>query len=296
MRPCDPYISPSCINIQVQLILTLAKQSIIRDKIKHMSVISMVSCIKVISITVGLLLLVNAVFMAIVANMSTGVLFVAIAGAFFLLYSIYYTRIKSIKWLHYTLIGSMLCASALIAFLAVYGRVDTVTYEEDALVVLGAAIRGETPSYPLYMRLESAISYHIQNPTAIIIVSGGQGFQEDITEARAMERYLMSRGVPEEMILKEELSTSTYENFLYSKAMLDSHFDRPYQIAFVTSDFHVFRAANTAAAIGYTTTHIHAPIRWYSIPTNYLRECVAVMRDLFFHFVPNSIVNPQNIN
>ena len=241
-----------------------------------------VAAVRGISAIVGLLLLVNAVFMAIVANFNAGIWITAFAGAVLLLYGIFHPKLRRHKWVHALLAGGIILASCLIAFLVLYGRADTVTYEENALIVLGAAIRGETPSYPLYARLEAAVAYHLLNPDAYIVVSGGQGFQEDITEALAMERHLTQRGVPKELILKEEQATSTHENFRYAKELLDAHFDGPYQVAFVTSDFHVFRAAMTASSLGLAPTSCHAPILWYTLPVNYLRECAAVLKEALF--------------
>jgi uncharacterized SAM-binding protein YcdF (DUF218 family) len=215
-----------------------------------------------------------------VANMNTGIFLVAVCGLVFLLYGILFTRLRKVRLLNGILTGGILLGCLLIVFLMVYGRSSTVTYKEDALVVLGAAIKGETPAYPLYARLEAAIAYHRQNPEAIIVVSGGQGYQEDITEALAMERHLIRRGIPKEIIQKEERATSTYENFQYSKELLDNHFNGPYTVAFVTSDFHIFRALLTAKSLGLRPTHIAAPILWYTMPTNYFRECAAVAKEV----------------
>ena len=239
----------------------------------------MARVIRGLVIIFGLLLVINAVFMGIVSNFNAGTILVFVAGSALLVYGLCFVRLRKIKWLNYILISGMISLCSLLAFVAVYGRFDTVTYEEDALIILGAAIKGETPGYPLYARLEAAVAYHGLNPSAIIVVSGGQGFQEDITEALAMERHLINSGVPKDLIIKEEQATSTYENFFYAKELLDGHFDRPYRIAFVTSDFHVFRATMTAKSFGLSSTHACAPIHWYTYPTNYLRECTAIMRD-----------------
>ena len=163
-------------------------------------------------------------------------------------------------------------------FLCRFGQTDTATYEEDALIVLGAGIVGETPSLILQARLEAALVYYQQNPDVIIVVSGGQGPREDITEALAMERYLTAHGVPLESILKEEASTSTWENLLLSKQILDEHFDGTYTAAILTNDFHIFRAGILAKRTGLDgTTHVHAKIPRYTVPANYLREAIAVL-------------------
>ena len=45
---------------------------------------------------------------------------------------------------------------------------------------------------PLKLRLDKAVLYHKQNPDALIVVIGAEGFQEIISEAEAMEKYLSS--------------------------------------------------------------------------------------------------------
>ena len=87
--------------------------------------------------------------------------------------------------------------------------------------MLGAGLKGDTPSLALERRLEKAAEYMNKNGNAIAIVSGGQGKGETISEAQAMENYLLNHGIREDRIIKEDNSTSTYENFEYSKLMMD---------------------------------------------------------------------------
>ena len=237
-------------------------------------------CSRGILTVVGFLLLLNSILMAIFTNFNSGTIFTAVAGLVALAYGIFFRKLSKIKLLNYILACGLTLLCCLIAIIAIYGKADNATYNEDALIVLGAAIMGEEPSYPLYMRLEAAVAYNSRNPEAVIVVSGGQGFQETITEAQAMERHLVRRGVSLDKIIKEEEATSTYENFSYSKDILDKYFDSQYNIAFVTSDFHILRASITAKSLGLAATHCQAPILWYTMPQCYLRECAAVLKEL----------------
>lgn len=166
------------------------------------------------------------------------------------------------------------------SFLAIYGSIDNATYDEDAVIVLGAGIDGEKVSGNLAKRLDMAAAYYEKNPKAVIIVCGGQGPQEDITEALAMERYLVGKGVPKDSILKEEKSTSTYENFSYGKTILEDHFTQEFSSVLITNDFHVFRAAKIAEDAGITSNRLGAQTKWYTVPANYLREMLAVLKML----------------
>ena len=91
----------------------------------------------------------------------------------------------------------------------------------DTLIVLGAGIRGDQPSRTLAYRLEAAEKYYRQDPDLLIIVSGGQGSDEQCTEAEVMANQLISWGVPAESIILEDLSTSTEENFVFSSRIIE---------------------------------------------------------------------------
>ena len=135
---------------------------------------------------------------------------------------------------------------------------------------------------PLKLRLDKALEYHEKNPDALIIVSGGQGYGEDVTEAFAMKRYLVQNGVPEEIVVEEDKATSTSENMKYSKEILENDFGYTadnIKIAFVTNNFHVFRSIKLAQLAGfYNTTYLHTSLQWYNYIPNYIRETLAIFK------------------
>lgn len=86
------------------------------------------------------------------------------------------------------------------------------------ILVLGSKIYGENVSPLLAKRLDKAINIYKQNfNKPLIIVSGGQGKDEIVSEAVAMKKYLLYKGISEYNIILEYKSTSTYENMLFSK-------------------------------------------------------------------------------
>lgn len=110
----------------------------------------------------------------------------------------------------------------------------------DCIIVLGAGLDGDVPSLTLVDRLRRTEEYMELFPESVAIVSGGMGSGETVTEALAMERWLIAHGIDEKRIIKEEKATNTNENLIYSKAIAESHgFD---EIAIVSSDYHIFRA------------------------------------------------------
>ena len=145
------------------------------------------------------------------------------------------------------------------------------------LIVLGCAVRNGRPSLTLRYRLDAALHYLANSPDTTVIVSGGKGPQESVSEARAMADYLVARGIDPARIILEDKSTSTYENFKFCKAILDERFHPASTVAFVTTGFHVYRSRRVAAMHGIAAGGIPAKDIWYSAPNNYLREGLAVI-------------------
>jgi uncharacterized SAM-binding protein YcdF (DUF218 family) len=112
--------------------------------------------------------------------------------------------------------------------------------QSDCIIIPGCKVSDTTPSLALQSRLDCALRLYRAGYAKFIITSGGQGETGTITEAQAMQRYLMENGVPEEAILLEENSYSTYENMKNSKALMDAHQLTSAIVA--TSDFHAARA------------------------------------------------------
>ncbi|MEA5056862.1 MAG: YdcF family protein [Anaerotignum propionicum] len=240
--------------------------------------------IKSLFIILGLYLACDAFILSLVISFNIGVIATFMVGAVYFIYGFYYERIQLlskkgvVKWLkNLFLIGNTIMISAIL-FIAVFGQIDTATYKEDAVIVLGAGLNGDKITLPLYYRLEKSIEYFNANPNTMIVVSGGQGRNETITEALAMERYLLSKGIPENKIIKEDNSTSTYENFLLSKKLLDTHFKNEYKSVFITNDFHLFRANELSKIVGINSNYLHAKIQWYIAPVNYIREVLALIK------------------
>lgn len=121
-------------------------------------------------------------------------------------------------------------------------------------VILGAKVNGEIPSLSLQRRLEAAAEYAERFPKVIFVLAGGQGADEEISEAEAMKRYLLQRGIAEERLLLEEQSTSTYENLLYAKELLPEAAG----VTIISSDYHLARAQFLAGQLGWETDTVAA--------------------------------------
>jgi len=234
--------------------------------------------IQLLVIIIGVLLFIDAAFIALVANLSAGILALGILSLLLIVYGALWYKNKIAKWIHGAVIAISIIIVSFSAFLFFYGTIDNVDYDEDVVIILGAGIHGEQVTLTLARRLDKAVEYYAHNPDVVFVVSGGQGYQESITEALAMERYLIARGIPPENIIKEELSTSTYENFLFSDAILSQEFPSGYSAALITNNYHVYRAERMAQYAGVSARHMGAAVTWYSIPAEYLREMMAVVK------------------
>ncbi len=151
----------------------------------------------------------------------------------------------------------------------------------NVLIVLGCFVDGEAPSAVLTYRLDEAYTYYSEHPDVTIVVSGGQGPTETVAEAQVMQKYLLEKGVPESQLLVEDQSSSTEENFRFSKILLEENgfvFTDETEIVYVTNGFHCARAACYAIKEGFTAaTALPAGMPISQIITCYLREVFAVV-------------------
>ena len=229
----------------------------------------------------GAVITINGIIASLFGYWNAGILLTYLLGILFLIPgSIWKTVQKCLpKWVLCVFYILIALGVFIISAFYLYGNFDTVTYTEDAVIVLGAGIRKEEVNKDLARRLDAAICYYEKNPDAVIVVSGGQGPGEDITEALAMERYLVEKGISKEKIIKEEQSTSTNENFRYCKEILDDYFEGDYRVAFITSDFHIFRAEQLAKHALFTApAHAHSTTPWYTVLPSGLRECLGIIK------------------
>ena len=79
----------------------------------------------------------------------------------------------------------------------------------DYLIVLGAHVDGERLTKALYERVRKALEYLETHPETKAVLSGGKGKGEAISEAEAMRRYLIRKGISPERLLLEEKSVNT---------------------------------------------------------------------------------------
>lgn len=233
--------------------------------------------LKGIFTALGTLIFLNGLIICFVSNINIGNFLCIALGLLIIFTTLFFKRLG--RFWKVVFLAAIGVAVIFSSFLTIYGKTDNITYKEDAVIVLGAAVHGETPSRTLRHRLDTAAEYHKNNPEAIIVVSGGKGPQEDITEAEAMRLYLVEKGVDPQVIIMEAEATSTYENFKYSKKLLDKKLGKEYKTCFITNEYHVLRALLCAEKAGLSDlTHLHSNTVLSYLTPGVLRECLAVLK------------------
>ena len=247
---------------------------------------------KVLWALAGLLLLISVLSLTVVPGIRfSGLLALALAGVSVLAVFLGRWAEKSRAGKRCQRIFLAGLSAALLLFLLVeglllsHGERDHSALPADAVIVLGAGVNGETPSLMLQSRINAATEYLNAHPDIPAVLSGGQGNGENITEAECMRRQLTAMGIGESRLLLEERSTSTAENFAFSKELLRQAGIDPETavVAVVTNDFHCFRAHLIAQREGLTVLDVPAEVPWLLLNANYyVREFFALGKTLIF--------------
>lgn len=224
-----------------------------------------------------------------IANPNLGVFLPGILGAPLFLIGLFYTPLMHFmqqgfgRFLKLALIacyGVFFAGFAIIGSILLYHGRQVPDPGADVVVVLGAGLRDGKPSATLRSRLNRASEYLQGNEDTIVVVTGGLGSGETVTEAAASKEYLLSVGIEESRIYVEDKSTSTLENLSFAKQVLQSQAgfeEGSYKTVIVSSDFHLFRALHTAKNLNYDAQGLGNRTQLYIAPNYYLREYVAVV-------------------
>lgn len=152
-------------------------------------------------------------------------------------------------------------------------------HQADTLIVLGAGLlHGDHIGRVLGARLDTALALaKRQSHPVTILVSGGQGRHETMSEAAAMARYLIDHGWAAEQIVQEPAATNTLTNLINSQklwAQLPQHGGR---LVLVTSSYHLFRAQMLAQQLGLHLGGCPAPTHLSYYPIGWAREFLAIV-------------------
>lgn len=172
------------------------------------------------------------------------------------------------------------------AYAILYSRLGNAR-AADFIVDQGTGLNGEDLTPLLRSRVDKGIEFYQQlrseGLAPMLVLSGGQGPDEVISEAEAMARYALTHGVDEEYIIHEDRSTKTEENVRFVAQLLterlgDRITPKTQKIVFVTSDYHVPRTAALTRKLGVPGSVIGARTALYYVPAGFLREFVATLK------------------
>ena len=164
-----------------------------------------------------------------------------------------------------------------------YGSRDHVQGQPKTMIVLGCQVKPWGPSMLLQDRLDKALAYLQMHPQVTVIVSGGQGWDEPISEAQCMRDYLVERGVAPERIHMEDTSHNTHENLINSAALMERiGLEKEDGVLLVSNGFHLTRARmlwergnggeETVSTLAAPSSHV--PSRMWM----YIREPLALVK------------------
>lgn len=210
-----------------------------------------------------------------------------------LIYIIFFNKINSLvksinakkagKIILHT-VASLLCVCLLIGsvtFANIVSSSSKSREKSDVAIVLGCVVNGDKPGIFLRGRINAAYKYLSENPNAIAVLSGGQGNGENISEAQCMLNSLKQKGIDEKRLLIEDKSTSTRENFEFSKKVLEENGIKSKEITIITNDFHEDRASKFAKENGFKALRYPSKTPWNGYMPFATREIFAIIYQIY---------------
>ena len=163
-----------------------------------------------------------------------------------------------VKVLLALVLAGVLCFAATLG-VVLSGSHDDVRGEPSVMVVLGCQVKPWGPSVLLQDRIDTAWDYWQDHPDTLLVVTGSQGPDEPVSEARCMADSFLEKGVPEEQILLEEKSQNTVQNLRYARDLLaERGYDVRDGVIIVSNGFHLTRAKMLAGRVGYENVSVLA--------------------------------------
>lgn len=173
---------------------------------------------------------------------------------------------------------------AFVVLLNIIAELQVITFaynakpvNSDAIIVLGCAVYGKNPSPFFKERLSEAIKLYKEGLGKYIIVSGGKGPGEDISEAEAGKEYLLKNGITDNVVLMDDGSYSTLQNLENSKKIMD---EKSLKTAIIVSNkFHLKRASIIAKEAGINASYSGVFVKryFYEEVYGFLREAPALL-------------------
>ena len=158
------------------------------------------------------------------------------------------------------------------------------TENNEAMIILGCKVMPSgVPSLTLKDRLDEALAY-LKGNEMLIVVSGGQGVDESVSEAESMAEYLIANGVSKEHIIIEDNAKNTFENVKFSVELLEERGVNTDKVILVTNGFHIFRSSMLYKRLTKINPDVlAAPLSYERVRLSlHLREPFAIVKSVLF--------------
>ena len=158
-----------------------------------------------------------------------------------------------------------------------YGKIDNKT-RCDVAIILGASTQNGQVS-PVYReRLNHGIWLYENGFADYLILTGGTGKGNNVSDAFAAKQYVLSKNIPEQAIYIEEKSTITEENLENAKTIMDKN---SFKTAIIVSDpLHMKRSMLMAKDYGIEAFASPTPTTMYK---SFKTKFSFLVREEFFY-------------
>ena len=180
------------------------------------------------------------------------------------------------------LLVPIIYVGALGLFLEQWGQVDRAQ-RADAIMIFGTGVKADGSASPT-LRARTRHGYDLwkRGLAPRILCTGGVG-SHGPAESVAQEKLLVGWGVPSSAILKEEKSTSTWENAKFGAPLLP----KGASVVAVSDPYHLWRCKRDCAVFGLKAYPSPATAAWLQWPVRTraffcAREAALVTRDLIY--------------
>jgi uncharacterized SAM-binding protein YcdF (DUF218 family) len=147
------------------------------------------------------------------------------------------------------LIGTIVVGGFSAARIWQFGQRDERGQPVDAVVVLGAAQYSGRPSPVFQARIDHGVELVLNGVAPYLVVTGGRGQGDRLSEAEVARSYAIEQGVPPERILSEETGHDTLASLRNARAVLDRLGLR--RAVFVSDRTHMLRIQVIARDLGF---------------------------------------------
>ncbi len=182
--------------------------------------------------------------------------------------------LRFLRWTAVFFLVLVLGWAATVATIYLYGRMDRAR-PSGAIVVLGAAQYDGKPSPVLRARLDHAIELYHQGIADTLIMTGGTGTGDTVSEAVVSKRYAARAGIPAEAVLVEERGMTSLQSMNEVANLMERH--RLQSAVLVSDPFHMLRLRLLALRVGIRART--SPTRSSPISRNPAEERRFILRE-----------------